>query len=83
MILSQEVIFYGSHLDFPALWTAGADTATGTTDLVPSVQDVVDTMGEEVKQTSSILSKIFQPILDKLPSLIFCGTVPADRNVSG
>ena len=56
---------------FPALWTAGADTATGTTDLVPSVQDVVDTMGEEVKQTSSILSKIFQPILDKLPSLIF------------
>ena len=56
---------------FPALWTAGADTATGTTDLVPSVQDVVDTMGEEVKQTSSILSRIFQPILDKLPSLIF------------
>ncbi len=56
---------------FPAFWTAGADTATGTTDLVPSVQDVVDTMGEEVKQTSSILSRIFQPILDKLPSLIF------------
>ena len=56
---------------FPALWTAGADIATGTTDLVPSVQDVVDTVGEEVKQTSSILSKIFQPILDKLPSLIF------------
>lgn len=55
---------------FPALWTAGADIATGTTDLVPSVQDVVDTVGEEVKQTSSILSKIFQPILDKLPSLI-------------
>ena len=44
---------------FPAFWTAGADTATGTTDLVPSVQDVVDTLGEEVMQIASILSRIF------------------------
>ena len=68
---------------FPALWTAGADTATGTTDLVPSVQDVVDTMGEEVKQTSSILSKIFQPILDKLPSLIFAVLFRSGRKYIG
>ena len=54
-----------------AFWTAAADTATGTTELAPAVQDVVNTVGEEVKQTSSVLNKIFQPILDKLPSLIF------------
>ncbi len=56
---------------FPAFWAAAADTATGTTDLAPAVQDVVNTVGEEVKQTSSVLNRIFQPILDKLPSLIF------------
>ncbi len=56
---------------FPAFWAATAGTATDTTDLAPAVQDVVNTVGEEVKQTSSVLSKIFQPILDKLPSLIF------------
>ena len=54
-----------------AFWTASSAVATDTTDLAPAVQNMVDTVGEEVKQTSGILNKIFQPILDKLPSLIF------------
>ena len=54
-----------------AFWTASSAVATDTTDLAPVVQNMVDTVGEEVKQTSGILNKIFQPILDKLPSLIF------------
>ena len=54
-----------------AFWTASSAVATDTTNLAPAVQNMVDTVGEEVKQTSGILNKIFQPILDKLPSLIF------------
>ncbi|MGN1402707.1 MAG: mechanosensitive ion channel family protein [Ruminococcus sp.] len=42
--------------------------ATETTEVTPSV---VDTVSHEVEQTTSILSNLFQPFLDKLPELIF------------
>ena len=48
-----------------AFWTASSAVATDTTDLAPAVQNMVDTVGKEVKQTSGILNKIFQPMLDK------------------
>lgn len=54
-----------------SVWTATAsDVATDTTEFAP-VQNVVETVSQEVEQTTNILAKIFQPLLDKLPSLIF------------
>ncbi len=47
------------------------DTATSTTELAAPIQEVVDTVSSEVEQTTSVLSKIFHPLLEKLPSLIF------------
>ena len=47
-----------------------APVATGATDLVQPVQNVVDTVSDEVQQTTHVLSSIFQPMINKLPSLI-------------
>lgn len=45
--------------------------ATATTEFVAPVQNVVDAVSEDVEQTTSILSNLFKPFLDKLPSIIF------------
>lgn len=52
------------------LSTEMVTVATETTEAAP-VQNVVDTVSHEVEQTTSILSNLFQPFLDKLPELIF------------
>ncbi|WP_294401427.1 mechanosensitive ion channel family protein [uncultured Ruminococcus sp.] len=48
-----------------------APVATGSTDFVQPVQNVVDTVSDEVQQTTHVLSSIFQPMINKLPSLVF------------
>lgn len=55
---------------YSILSMTAVSTATETTGFAP-VQNVVDTVSQEVEQTTSILSKLFQPFLDKLPELIF------------
>ena len=54
-----------------AFWTASSAVATDTTDLAPAVQNMVDTVGEEVKQTSGILNKTFSAYAgqDAVPDL--------------
>ncbi len=50
--------------------TLEVHAATDTTQ-ADSIQNVVDTVSNEVEQTTNVLSKMIQPILEKLPSLIF------------
>lgn len=45
--------------------------ATDNTEFAAPVQNVVDTVSDEVQQTTHILSSLFQPFVDKLPALIF------------
>lgn len=40
-------------------------------DVATGVQNVVETVSSEVKQTTTILSSIFQPIVSVLPSILF------------
>ncbi len=44
--------------------------ASGTTE-IESMQDAVQVVSEDVKQTTSMLSNFIQPFVDKLPSLAF------------
>lgn len=46
-------------------------THTGVVTATEPIQNVMNTVSEEVEQTTNILSKLFQPLLTKLPSLIF------------
>lgn len=51
--------------------TLQTETPTATSTLAAPIQEVVDTVSGEVEQTTNVLSKLFHPLLEKLPSLVF------------
>ncbi len=48
-----------------------AAEAAETTETKETMPNVVETVTDNVEQTTSILSSLFQPILDKLPTILF------------
>lgn len=58
----------------PILFVSAAKTteiSAPSTEPTENLPSVVDTVSSEVEQTTTILSKLFQPLIEKLPSLLF------------
>lgn len=59
---------------FPLLSMIAAhttETSSSATDSTEGLPNVIDTVSNEVEQTTSILSNLFQPLIEKLPTILF------------